>query len=123
VAVQTQKWQSARLFPITGIGGQAEEERRGSSVFLSVMRSVQEFGRAITSRMDAPSGKIETFIECEFPLNAKKSRPDGLIRITGRNNVVWIVTCPRLRVHDLWESGFVNSPLLGERGGRQVLER
>lgn len=85
------KGQQARLFPITGIGGQGEEERRGTSVFLAVLRSVDEFGRAITSKLGAPRGTMETFIECTLPLNGRNSRPDGLIRITGRGGRVW--TC------------------------------
>jgi hypothetical protein len=40
--------------------------------------------------MGAPKGKIETFIECEFQTPVKKSRPDGMIRITGKNKNVWI---------------------------------
>lgn len=83
------QWQAARLFPITGIGGPAEEERRGTSVLLSVIQGVPGFGRAITSPMGAPSGRIETFIECEFQLGPKKCRPDGLICVTGNKKRVW----------------------------------
>lgn len=79
------KWQRARLMPITGINGADEEERRGTSVLLAVLKAVQEFGRAITTRMGAPVGAIETFIECEFD----SCRPDGAIRVRGRGNKIW----------------------------------
>jgi hypothetical protein len=79
------KWQQARLMPVTGITGADEEERRGTSVLLSVLGAVQEFGRAITTRMGAPVGPMETFIECEF----KSCRPDGAIRVRGRGNKMW----------------------------------
>jgi hypothetical protein len=75
-------WQPARLFPITGIGGADEQERRGCSAFLAVLQSVREFGRALTMRCGAPAGAIETFIEVPFTLNDSRFRPDGLIRVT-----------------------------------------
>jgi hypothetical protein len=80
-----EKWQRARLFPVTGIGNPVEQERRGTSVFLAVLAAVKEFGRAITQqRCGAPAGTIETFIEVNFdsPGGGKPCRPDGLIRIT-----------------------------------------
>ena len=82
MAVTDETWQPARLFPITGIGGADEQERRGCSAFLAVVQSVREFGRALTMRCGAPAGTIETFIEVPFTLNDAKFRPDGLIRVT-----------------------------------------
>lgn len=58
-----ERWQRARLFPVTGIGNPVEQERRGASVFLAVLSAVKEFGRAMTSRCGAPAGTVETFIE------------------------------------------------------------
>jgi hypothetical protein len=84
-----QKWQAARLIPVTGITGADEQERRGTSVLLAVLGSVKEFGRAVTARMDAPAGRIETFVEVEFALGDRKVRPDGLIRIS-RGNRTWV---------------------------------
>jgi hypothetical protein len=81
-------WQPARLFPITGIGGADEQERRGCSAFLAVLKSVREFGRALTMRCGAPAGTIETFIEVPFALGDAKFRPDGLIRAT-RGQTSW----------------------------------
>ncbi len=83
-----EKWQRARLFPVTGIGNPNEQERRGSSVLLAVLSSVKEFGRAMTSRCGAPAGPIESFIEVPFDLGGKTCRPDGLIRVT-RGQRVW----------------------------------
>ena len=83
-----EKWQRARLFPVTGIGNPNEQERRGCSVLLAVLSSVKEFGRAITTRCGAPAGPIETFIEVPFDLGGKVYRPDGLIRIT-RGQRTW----------------------------------
>jgi hypothetical protein len=84
-----EKWQPARLFPITGIGGADEQERRGCSALLAVVQSVHEFGRALTMRCGAPAGNIETFIEVPFTLNDADFRPDGLIRVT-RGQKSWI---------------------------------
>jgi len=75
-------WQPARLFPITGIGGADEQERRGCSAFLAVLQSVREFGRTLTMRCGAPAGAIETYIEVPFTFEGEKYRPDGLIRVT-----------------------------------------
>ena len=83
-----EKWQRARLFPVTGIGNPNEQERRGCSVLLAVLSSVKEFGRALTARCGAPAGIIETFIEVPFTLGGKTCRPDGLIKIT-RGQRTW----------------------------------
>jgi hypothetical protein len=83
-----EKWQRARLFPVTGIGNPNEQERRGTSVLLAVLSAVKEFGRALTVRCGASTGKIETFIEVPFELNGSHCRPDGLIRVT-RGQKAW----------------------------------
>lgn len=82
MATAEETWQPARLFPITGIGGADEQERRGCSALLAVLQSVREFGRTLTVRCGAPAGTIETFIEVPFTLDDAKYRPDGLIRVT-----------------------------------------
>ena len=81
-------WQPARLFPITGIGGADEQERRGCSALLAVLQSVREFGRTLTMRCGAPAGTIETFIEVPFAQDGAKFRPDGVIRVT-RGQRLW----------------------------------
>jgi hypothetical protein len=86
VVVTESKWQPARLFPITGIGGADEQERRGCSALMAVIQSVREFGRELTSRCGAPAGTIETYIE--VPFENGKFRPDGLIRVT-RGKTEW----------------------------------
>lgn len=88
MALTDEKWQVARLFPITGIGGADEQERRGCSAFLAVLKSVREFGRTITGRCGAPAGIIETFIEIPFLLGDATVRPDGLVRVT-RGQKTW----------------------------------
>jgi hypothetical protein len=90
--VDDKRWQPARLFPITGIGGADEQERRGCSALLAVIQSVREFGRSLTSRCGAPAGNIETFIEVPFVKDGAKFRPDGVIRVTrGRRSWVALV--------------------------------
>ena len=75
------EWERARLFPISGIGGADEQERRAASALLAVIQSVREFGRAITLPMGAPAGRLSTFIEVPFNDGDKKLRPDGLIQV------------------------------------------
>jgi hypothetical protein len=74
-------WERARLFPVSGIGGTEERERRAASALLAVIQSVREFGRAITAPMGAPAGRLSTFIEVPFKEGDKKLRPDGLIQV------------------------------------------
>ncbi|MCK9903672.1 TerD family protein [Frankia sp. Cpl3] len=75
------RWQPARLFPVAGIGGAAEQERRATSALLAVVGSVREFGRALTTRFGAPAGQVETFIEVPFTRGDEPYVPDGLIRV------------------------------------------
>ena len=83
-----ESWKAARLFPIVGIGGPDEQERRATSALLSVLMGVKEFGRAITSRLGAPAGLLETYLEVPFPLDERKVIPDGVLRIA-RGSRVW----------------------------------
>ncbi|NMO02188.1 TerD family protein [Gordonia sp. TBRC 11910] len=78
----------ARLFPVVGIKSAAEQEMRATSVLLSVMEVVKEFGRAVTSKWGAPGGKIETFTEVRFSHGGDDLRPDGMVRIS-RGARVW----------------------------------
>ena len=95
-------WERARLFPVSGVGGADEQERRASSALLAVVESVREFGRALTVPLGAPSGRLSAYIEVQFKDGGKKLRPDGAIRVeygrrswtalvevkTGRNNLI-----------------------------------
>ena len=74
-------WERARLFPVSGIGGADEQERRATSALLAVVQSVREFGRAITVPMGAPAGRLSTFIEVPFTDGDKHLRPDGVIQV------------------------------------------
>jgi hypothetical protein len=96
------EWERARLFPVSGIGGADEQERRAASALLAVIYSVREFGRAITTPMGAPAGRLSAFIEVPFRDGDKHLRPDGLIQVafgsrmwtalveikTGRHNLI-----------------------------------
>lgn len=74
-------WGRARLFPVSGIGGPDEQERRGASALLAVIEAVREFGRAMTVPFGAPAGRLSAFIEVPFADGDKKLRPDGLIQV------------------------------------------
>ncbi|MCK9924759.1 TerD family protein [Frankia sp. AgPm24] len=89
LAVETEsQWQAARLFPVAGIGGAAEQERRATSALLATLGAVREFGRSLTTRFGAPAGQIETFLEVPFNLEERPYIPDGLIRVT-RGQRTW----------------------------------
>ena len=67
------KGQQARLFPITGIGGQGEEERRGplySWLFSDPWTSSDE---PSPQNWALPKGTMETFIECTLPLTTARN--------------------------------------------------
>jgi hypothetical protein len=70
----------ARLIPVAGIRGQAEQEIRAASSLLAVMGAVDEFGRSLLREVGAPAGRISTFTEVplESP-DGKILRPDGAI--------------------------------------------
>lgn len=75
------EWQVARLFPVAGIGGSEEQERRATSALLAVMAMVRDFGRDITSRLGAPAGNLHAFTEVAFGHDDEAVRPDGVLRI------------------------------------------
>lgn len=81
-------WRAARLFSIVGIGGADEQERRATSALLAVIMGVKEFGRAITSRLGAPAGLIETYLEVPFSWGEATVIPDGVLRVA-RAGKVW----------------------------------
>lgn len=81
-------WHPARLFPVAGIGGAEEQERRATSSLLAVMVLVKEFGRVLTTRCGAPAGAMETFVEVPFGHDEAAYRPDGVIRVK-RGAKVW----------------------------------
>jgi stress response protein SCP2 len=74
-------WRVARLFPAAALKSDRERETRATSVLLSVMTQVPEFGRRLTAAFGAPSGRMETFTEVTLPNGDTPRRPDGVIRI------------------------------------------
>ncbi|MCX5208027.1 TerD family protein [Kitasatospora sp. NBC_00240] len=74
-------WRSARLFPATTLKSDREREVRATSVLLSVMAQVPEFGRRLTAAFGAPAGRMETFTEVSLPHGDSPKRPDGVIRV------------------------------------------
>lgn len=82
-------WQPARLFPVAGIGGAEEQERRATSALLAVMGLIREFGRSLTSLCGAPAGAISTFVEVPFGHDEEAVRPDGAIRVR-RGGSEWV---------------------------------
>jgi hypothetical protein len=83
-----QSWGAARLIPTSGINGDEEQERRGTSALLAIMSSVKEFGRTLTAPLGAPAGRLDTYIEVPFLLGEQKFFPDGLIRVS-RGSKTW----------------------------------
>ncbi|MER7759059.1 TerD family protein [Streptomyces sp. NPDC097619] len=74
-------WQQARLFPLSVLRSDRDREMRATSVLLSVMAQVPEFGRRLTAAFGAPSGRMETFTEVSLPHGDAPRRPDGIIRV------------------------------------------
>ncbi|WP_436991588.1 TerD family protein [Streptomyces sp. enrichment culture] len=74
-------WRTARLFPASALKSDRERETRATSVLLSVMAQVPEFGRRLTAGFGAPAGRMETFTEVSLPHGETPRRPDGVIRV------------------------------------------
>ncbi|MFF1641948.1 TerD family protein [Streptomyces sp. NPDC058246] len=74
-------WRMARLFPASALKSDRERETRATSVLLSVMAQVPEFGRRLTAAFGAPAGRMETFTEVSLPNGDSPRRPDGVIRV------------------------------------------
>ncbi|SOD65724.1 Stress response protein SCP2 [Streptomyces zhaozhouensis] len=74
-------WRPARLFPVSSLRTDREREARATSVLLSVMAEVPEFGRRLTAGFGAPAGRMETFTEVTLPHGETPRRPDGVIRV------------------------------------------
>ncbi len=74
-------WKPARLFPVPSLKNDREREARATSVLLSVMAQVPEFGRRLTAAFGAPAGRMETFTEVSLPHGDAPKRPDGVIRV------------------------------------------
>ncbi|MFE1285322.1 TerD family protein [Streptomyces sp. NPDC058751] len=78
---ENESWKDARLFPASALKSDRERETRATSVLLSVMAQVPEFGRRLTAAFGAPAGHMETFTEVTLPHGDTPRRPDGVIRV------------------------------------------
>ncbi|MFF9362953.1 TerD family protein [Streptomyces griseoluteus] len=74
-------WREARLFPVSALKSDRDREARATSVLLSVMAQIPEFGRRLTAGFGAPAGRMETFTEVTLPHGDTPRRPDGVIRV------------------------------------------
>ncbi|WP_200308937.1 TerD family protein [Streptomyces adelaidensis] len=78
---ENESWREARLFPVSALKSDRDRETRATSVLLSVMAQVPEFGRRLTAAFGAPAGRTETFTEVSLPHGETPRRPDGVIRV------------------------------------------
>ncbi|MFI6853122.1 TerD family protein [Streptomyces sp. NPDC050416] len=78
---ENESWRQARLFPVSALKSDRDREMRATSVLLSVMAQIPEFGRRLTAAFGAPSGRMETFTEVSLPHGDTPRRPDGVIRV------------------------------------------
>ncbi|MFB8243563.1 TerD family protein [Streptomyces sp. NPDC055952] len=78
---ENESWKQARLFPVSALKSDRDREMRATSVLLSVMAQVPEFGRRLTAAFGAPSGRMETFTEVSLPHGDTPRRPDGVLRV------------------------------------------
>lgn len=81
-------WQPARLFSVIGVGAGEEQERRATSALVSTMQAVRPFARALCSRMGAPVGLFEGFIEVQYDQGESKVIPDAVLKVV-RGGRVW----------------------------------
>ncbi|MFK0119584.1 TerD family protein [Streptomyces sp. NPDC090994] len=78
---ESDSWNEARLFPVSAVKSDRDREMRATSVLLSVMSQVPEFGRRLTAAFGAPAGRMETFTEVALPHGDSPRRPDGVVRV------------------------------------------
>ncbi|MFF5104658.1 TerD family protein [Streptomyces sp. NPDC000134] len=78
---ENESWREARLFPVSALKSDRDRETRATSVLLSVMAQIPEFGRRLTAAFGAPAGRMETFTEVSLPHGDSPRRPDGVIRV------------------------------------------
>ncbi|MFJ5266591.1 TerD family protein [Streptomyces sp. NPDC088387] len=78
---ENESWKEARLFPVSALKSDRDRETRATSVLLSVMAQIPEFGRRLIAAFGAPAGRMETFAEVSLPHGESPRRPDGVIRV------------------------------------------
>ncbi|MFE3024103.1 TerD family protein [Nocardia tengchongensis] len=85
---ESDAWQPARLFSVVGVGAGDEQERRATSALISTMQAVRPFARALCSRMGAPVGLFEGYIEVQYDRGDSKVIPDAVLKVI-RGSRVW----------------------------------
>ncbi|CAM3018455.1 TerD family protein [Prescottella defluvii] len=81
-------WQPARLFSVVGVGAGEEQERRATSALIATMQAVGPFARALCSRMGAPAGAFEGFVEVQYDHGDSKVIPDAVLKVS-RGSRLW----------------------------------
>ncbi|WP_428847556.1 TerD family protein [Nocardia tengchongensis] len=85
---ESDAWQPARLFSVVGVGAGDEQERRATSALIATMQAVRPFARALCSRMGAPVGPFEGYIEVQYDRGDSKVIPDAVLKVI-RGSRVW----------------------------------
>ncbi|MFE3101081.1 TerD family protein [Nocardia tengchongensis] len=85
---ESDAWQPARLFSVVGVGAGEEQERRATSALIATMQAVRPFARALCSRMGAPVGLFEGYIEVQYDRGDTKVIPDAVLKVI-RGSRVW----------------------------------
>lgn len=81
-------WQPARLFSVIGVGSGEEQERRTTSALVSTMQAVPLFARAISSRVGAPAGSFEGYVEVPYTRGESRVIPDAVWKVS-RGSRLW----------------------------------
>lgn len=81
-------WQPARLFSVAGIGAGEEQERRATSALVATMQAVPAFARAVCSRVGAPAGGFEGYLEVPYERGESRVIPDAVLKVS-RGSRLW----------------------------------
>lgn len=81
-------WQPARLFSVVGVGSGEEQERRATSALIATMQAVRPFARAVCTRMGAPAGTFEGYVEVQYERGESKVIPDAVLKVS-RGSRLW----------------------------------
>jgi hypothetical protein len=108
------RFQRARLIPVSGISNNIEAEMRATSALLSVLTIVRDLSLALTSPLGASAAKkasVESFIETRFKLaDGAVVRPDGLVQVSYGSST-WRALVEVKTGHDLLAPDQVNNYL------------
>ncbi|MFB8001426.1 TerD family protein [Nocardia sp. NPDC056000] len=85
---ESDTWQPARLFSVIGVGAGEEQERRATSALIATMQAVRPFARALCTRMGAPAGAFEGYIEVQYERGDAVVIPDAVLKVV-RGSRVW----------------------------------